>query len=433
MDSNPPAITSAADLAKLGPEVSGRIQGQWGFETFQGPTFTLRSSQSAQWTLVSADQKSLIAGHDVSVHLNSEAAVCVADVTVEDQQGKKLKTTHKLVNPSELQVDISLKDAVPGSLTMQVKQFGQAKADDIALKSYSEAGQLDSFAIDAGDHQGLLTGTHLEEVGGLEVSGIHFEPGEVKHAGNRDELQMSAPASTATSGLQSGEKQTAHVSLKDGRTLDVDTTVQSPRPKVALISKSIQADASGASAPIQLQSQDELPQNAQLSFSFKSQVPQAFSRDEMIEIATADESAHTVLSIADGTLTLQDSQTVLAVLDPVKSLGASAFGPLRFRPIGSNGGKGDWQPLATLVRLPKLQELRCPDTPDKDCTLSGSGLYLLDSVSTDPQFQQSTAVPDGFAGSSLTVPHPNGQDLYVKLRDDRSAVNKVDLPVLPEQ
>jgi hypothetical protein len=64
--------------------------------------------------------------------------------------------------------------------------------------------------------------------------------------------------------------------------------------------------------------------------------------------------------------------------------------------------------------------------------LSGSGLYLLDSISTDPQFQQSTPVPDGFAGSSLNVPHPNGGELYVKLRDDRTAVNKLDLPVQPE-
>jgi hypothetical protein len=60
-------------------------------------------------------------------------------------------------------------------------------------------------------------------------------------------------------------------------------------------------------------------------------------------------------------------------------------------------------------------------------------LYLLDSISTDPQFQQSMPVPDGFAGSTLKVPHPGGQDLYVKLRDDPSTVNKLDLPVLPEK
>ncbi|MGA2370174.1 MAG: hypothetical protein ABSG11_05870 [Candidatus Korobacteraceae bacterium] len=200
-----------------------------------------------------------------------------------------------------------------------------------------------------------------------------------------------------------------------------------------MISKTIQPHTPDASSPIQLQSDDELPQDAQLSFSLKSQVPQAFPRDESIEVASSDQSIHTVLSVADGTLLMQDSQTVLAVLDPLKSFGASAFGPLKFRPINADGKKGDWQPLVTLVRLPKLQELRCPDTPDKECTLSGTGLYLLDSVSTDPQFHQSTPVPDGFAGFALNVPHPSGQELYVKLRDDRSTVNKLDLPVLPAQ
>jgi hypothetical protein len=432
-DSHLPAAPAQADFAKLGPDVSATVHGQWGFESFEGPTFPLRTAQPAKWAVASADQSALIVGRDDTLHLHSDAAVCVSDVSVEDQQGKKLTTTHKLVNPSELRVDISLKDAKPGPLTMQVKQFGIEKAEDVALHTYSEAGHVAGFTINAGDHQGVLTGTRLDEVASLEIGGINFAPGTLTRAENEDQLQMSAPASADVSGLQPGKKQTAQVALKDGRTLDLDATVQPPRPKVTLIGKTIQPDTSAASSPIHLQSNDELPQNAQLSFSLKSQVPQAFPRDETVEVASADQSIHTVLSIADGTLLLQDSQTVLAVLDPLKSFGASAFGPLQFRPINADGEKGDWQPLVTLVRLPKLQELRCPDTPDKECTLHGSGLYLLDSVSTDPEFHQSTPVPDGFAGSALNVPHPNGQDLYVKLRDDRSAVNKLDLPILPAQ
>ena len=69
------------------------------------------------------------------------------------------------------------------------------------------------------------------------------------------------------------EKQTAHVSLKDGRVLDLAATVQPPRPKLSLISKNIQPDATTTSSAIQLEGQDELPQNAQLSFSLKTQVP----------------------------------------------------------------------------------------------------------------------------------------------------------------
>ena len=86
----------------------------------------------------------------------------------------------------------------------------------------------------------------------------------------------------------------------------------------------------------------------------------------------------------------------------------------------------------TLVRLPALKELRCPGAPEQHCTLQGTDLYLLDSVSIDAQFQQSVPVPDGFAGSTLSVPHPSGTELYLKLRDDRARINKVVLPVVPE-
>lgn len=429
---DPTTKLKPSNLAGLGPEVSGTLHGQWGFESFQGPTFALRTSQPAKWIVGSADETALIVGRDDTLHLHSEASACVDDVSIQDQQGKKLKTTYKVTSPNELQVEVSLKDATAELLTMSVKQYGLAKADNVALRSYAEAGHLNRFDIDAGDRSGVLKGTRLDEVAGLEMGGIRFAPAGLTRVDNEDQLQMSAPSSADTSSLAAGSKQSAHVTLKDGRVLELSSTVRQPRPKVTLISKSIQSNSSVTTA-IKLEGPDELPQNAQLSFSLKSEVPQAFPRGQTIEVATGDESIHTTLSLADGTLTLQDAQTVLAVLDPVRGLGPSAFGPLRFRPVDPNGEKGDWQPLVTLVRLPKLQELRCPEAMDEQCTLRGSGLYLLDSVASDPQFRQSTAVPDGFAGSTLNVPHPSGQELYVKLRDDRTAVNKVDLPVLPEE
>ncbi len=423
----------APELAKLPEEMSGTLRGKWGFDSFEGPTFHLRTAHSADWTLASADQSALIIGRDDTLHLKSDAAVCVDSVSVTSQQGKQLKATHKIVDHGELQVTVPLKGVAPGPLTMQVKQFGLPKPDEITLHSYAEAGHLDSFSIDAGDRQGVLKGTRLDEVASLKLSGIEFAPGSLNRAGNQDQLQMSAPASGDVSGLHVGESQTAQVTLKDGRVLELATTVQAPRPRVTLISKTIRQATSPAASAIQLGSDDELPQNAELSFSLKTQAPSTFPRDEKIEVATADNSVRATLSLADGSLMLQDSQTVLATLDPHKELGSSAYGPLLFRPVAAGGEKGDWQPLVTLVRLPTVEELRCPRAPDQQCKLRGSGLYLLDSVSSDPQFQQSTPVPDGFAGSELNVPHPNGPDLYVKLRDDPSAVNKLELPVLPEQ
>ena len=422
---------TATSLAALAEELSGTLRGSWGFEKLEGPTFTLRTSHAATWTVASADQTALVVGRDDTLHLKSAAAVCVDHVSVTGEKDAVVKSTNKFVAPDEVQLTLALKDVAPGPLTMEIKQFGLTGADKVTLHSYAEAGHLESFTIYAGDRDGVLKGTRLDEVAGLELSGVGFSPGALTRAGDQDQLRMAASPSADVSALKAGASLKASVKLKDGRTSELAVNVASPRPEVTLISKNIEAQQPASAAPIQLTNNDELPVNARLWFSLKTRVPQNFSRDEQIEIATQDGSVHAMLSVANGGLTMQDSQTVLAKLDPRKDLGAAAFGPLRFRAVAADGAKGDWQPLVTLVRLPTVQNLRCPQAADQQCTLQGSELYLLDAVSTDPQFQQSTPVPDGFAGSELNVPHPVGQDLYVKLRDDPAAVHRLELPVLP--
>ena len=125
---------------------------------------------------------------------------------------------------------------------------------------------------------------------------------------------------------------------------------------------------------------------------------------------------------------LQSAKVAVATLDPQKSLGVSAFGPLRFRRI-INGVSGDWRPLVTLVRLPKLTELDCPAASDAACTLTGVNLFLLDSISNDAQFTQPTNIPEGFTDQSIAIPHPQDGHLFVRLRDDPAVVNTVVLEV----
>jgi hypothetical protein len=47
--------------------------------------------------------------------------------------------------------------------------------------------------------------------------------------------------------------------------------------------------------------------------------------------------SYTVLSLADKNLSLLDSQAAVAVPEPLKSFGDSAFAPLRFRPMAADG------------------------------------------------------------------------------------------------
>ena len=414
---------------KLDAEVKGTLRGNWGFDSFEGPAYRLQNAHPAKWILASADETALVVGREDTVHFKSDGSACVESITLKNEQGKALNPTWSSARPDEVELKVPLKDESPGKLTMSVKQYGSAKADDVELRSYFEAARLDKFAIHAGDLQARLIGTRLDEVAGADLNSIRFTPAGLARVDNEDELGLSTEASDISS-LHPGDKIAARVTLKDGRVLKVDTVIDPPRPRVTLLSRTIQPGP--AVSAIQPGNPEELPQDGKLSFFLKAEVPQTFSRSRKIEVATVDASYSASLSLDDGTLIAQDAQTVMAVFDPLKSLGPSAFGPLHFRPVEGNA-KGDWQPLATLVRFPQLKELRCPESPDKPCTLYGSNLFLITAVASDPEFKRSAPVPVGFGEASFSVPRPEGASLYIKLRDDPSSVNPATLPVLPER
>ena len=411
-------------------ELSGTLRGYWGFDRFDGPTFSLRSPYGAEWLVASADASALIVGREDTLHLHSNSAACTEEVSLKNSQAKLVKADWKLPKPDDLEVQVPLKDATPGTITMLIKQHGEIKPNEVAVRTYAEAGHLEGFVFHAGDRNGILKGNRLDEVAGVDLGKIHFAPSGLTRAGQQDQLQLVSADPAADAALKPEENLTAHVLLKDGRTLDLATTVQAPRPKVALLSKSVQLGPTPTA--IRFGTEDVLPQDARLTFFLKSEIPDTFPHNEKIEVATSDSSFTTMLSLTDGSLILRDAQSVLATLDPSKSFGPSAFGPLRFRAVDSDGVKGDWEPLTNLVRIPTLKDIVCPDSPDKSCQLRGTNLFFIDSLASDPQFTRSHAVPADFTGPSLEVPRPNGTLLYLKLRDAPGVVNRVALPVLPE-
>jgi hypothetical protein len=61
--------------------------------------------------------------------------------------------------------------------------------------------------------------------------------------------------------------------------------------------------------------------------------------------------------------------------------------------------------------------------------LTGSNLFLAVSIAAGPEFENVTEVPPDFTGTQLSVPHPVGGVLYLKLRDDPATVQTLTLPV----
>ncbi len=420
--------TQTMQSAGLDGEVSGVLRGLWGFRSFDGPRFRLRTSRPAQWIVASRDASALIVGREDTLHLQSPEACCVSEVSLKDENGKSLPAEWKTAKPDELEVKVPLQNAAAGSLMMTVKQFGPQEADKIPLHTYSEAARLDAFSLHAGDVDGVLKGTRLDQVTSLEVNGLHFSADVLTRSHQQDELKLVTHDAAANTNLQAGEPIFIHVTLNDGRTLDLNSSVEAPRPRLSVLTRSVDLDQT-TSSTVRLGSEDQLPQDGRLNFFLKTQVPETFPPSEKVEVATADESFRVFLSVKDGNLTLQDSKTVFAVLDPMKLLGPSAFGPLKFRPVTADGIDGDWQPLTNVVRIPNLKAVRCVPASEKQCTLSGDKLFLIDAVSTDPDFANAVTVPDGFVEATLTIPSPKGKTLYIKLRDDPASVNTANVPL----
>jgi hypothetical protein len=420
--------TSALSTASLGDSIRGSLHGLWGFDEYNGPSFQLANAHAQAWQLNRGEEGALIVGREDTVHLLAGNVSCVEDVTLKDPTGKELKAEWKAVSPDVVELKLPLQTTRPGSMTLLVSQYGASQPQPVELHAFAEAGRLDSFVIHAGDAQGTLKGSRLDEVASVEIQGIQFVPGRLSTSQGADELPMVARDGQAATELKAGNAVLAKVTLKDGRVFGLTASVETPRPRVMLIGKSVQPSRSSSDSNIQLADENELPQDATLAFSVRAQSPAAFTRDVQIEVAAADASLSAALSLGNGGITLENAAVAVATLDPGKAFGPSAFGPLQFRVV-VGGATGDWQPLATLVRLPVLKELKCPSTPDLACKLSGSNLFLIDSVSTNPQFDHPVQVPDGFPGYALPVPHPTDGRLYVKLRDDASVVNSATLAV----
>jgi hypothetical protein len=413
--------TSGLVSADLGDSVQASLRGRWGFDSYDGPSFRLMNAHAVAWELAAGDAVSLIVGRQDTVHFRADSVSCIDGIMLKDPAGKELKAEWKAVKPNEVEVKLPLQEAQPGAMTLMVTQSGISQPQPIAIHAFSEAGRFEGFSIHLGDVQGVLKGSRLDEVASLSIGSLVFLPGELSTQSDTDELPMIAQDTQAVAALKPGHPVDAKVTLRDGRVVSLKASVEAPRPRIVLISKSVEPSPSSDSSNITL-IDSEVPQDATLIFSVRTQSPAAFSRDESIDIAATDQSFTTSLSVGNGGMTLENSHVAVVTFNPAKAFGSSAFGPLQFR-VNDKGVAGDWQPLADLVRLPALSDIKCPSAPELACKLSGSNLFLIDSVASDPQFLNPVQVPDGFLGSALPVPHPISGPLYLRLRDDPNVIN----------
>jgi hypothetical protein len=459
--------------------VTGTVQGKWGFDTYTGPTVQLQQLPGSNWTIVpppsdlrpdANDMSSgLIAGHTAQqLLLTSTGSACVHTITAHPNSAEAelsipFKPDPKADQPNLIALTLPLEhDVTPGDLHLSIQQYDQPKAEEVAARTFSEPAKVNSIELHAADKILLLSGIRLGEIAKLTLGDLTFLPApeasddiQPNDTAAPATLHFALPPNAPAPPTHLNDRLTANISLRDGRSLSMPLTVSAPRPVISLLSKSV---TPGGASDILLSNSDDLPLSSLLTFILKS--PDNFPRNAQIEIETVDGTLRAVLTLApSGGLLLQDPHTVVATLDPLRSFGPSAFGALRLRALypaknprhkdndtasqpaqlanqttsddDITSPASDWLPLVTLVRLPVFTQIQCPSEAAQPCTISGNNFFLLQAISTDPEFTDPVRVPDGYTGANLSIPHPAASTIFFKLRDDPNSVDSAQLTIPP--
>lgn len=431
-------VTARADRGgyRIGPDelpsafagsMRAQLLGTWGFAAFTGPEFLLQRPDGQPWKVV-GESDGLVVGRDNTVVLEGAAPSCVEEVLLRQGNGAPRPLDWKVQDGQRLSFTVPQAAANPGELRVELRYQGAKGPETVTLRARAEASRVDGFELHAGDTHGVLTGQRLDQVQSLVLGETEYRPDGLTREDALDRLRLVAQGSgpgnapgTARAAPEQGTADKAVIRLAGGRSLSLPVRVGAPRPQAELLGRTIYpGPVAPGSRALELGAGELLPDSGELVFSVKAAPGARFSARDGIEVAGGEGLVTVRLSAGKG-LTLESQQVLVARLKAA-DLPAGVFGPLRYRLIGGDM-TGDWMPLTTLARLPRIENLTCAKengagpAKTQPCTLTGRDLFLIEAASADAAFTQAANVPPGFTGSTLAVPRPVEGKLYLRLRD----------------
>ena len=400
--------------------ISGTVRGYWGFDPFSGPTLKFQLGAGHDWKLMT--ETSLLAGEDNQLTLTSDGIFCLQRALLLGDGANFTKASVMAPSASDqtnlLHLTLPMKGLAPGHYALMIEQYDGSKSS-IPLVAYASGTHLDAVTIHEGDRAAVVTGRGLEEVASLQVRHQRFLPEGSSNTSGALRL-------TTQNDVTIADGDSAEVTLKDGRRMTVAISVEEPLPVVSLVSVDAVPASTVDEFVVRLVSGQGIPLNSDLSFVIQSE--NMFPRSLSIEVATIDGSVSTMLSIANGSLILQDERTVVAAFSPLKVFGESGFGKLAMRPVAKDGTKGAWKELGTLIRTPKVTDIQCTYAGLSTCLVKGAHLFFVQSFSASKSFEHAVEVPMGFDETQFAVPAPlDRSTIYLKLRDDPSVMATISL------
>ena len=408
-------IEGSADLAVDETEPA-QLVGEWGFEGFKGPTFHLASPRAREWQIDAEDRMRVVAGREGVITARGEGA-CLAKIDLTDAGGHERAVPYLVGSDRALELRLPLEGIHAGTLTLTFTDQGPLPSAPVTLTAFQEPSRIDRAHLHVGDRSVTVEGQGLAQVSSIDAAGVRFD---AETDGPTDAKQLRLTVSGASPPIwTAGMSVKGTAQLHDGRAVPINIAVLPSRPQVHRLALSVRADPDPDSLPIHLGDPADLPSRATVTFSLQADSPNRFPSGVHLDAEAPEADAETRLELKGGGLTLIDSRTLIATLDLPKAFGAASFGPVRYR-IGAGEDLSDWLTLGHVVRLPSLRTPVCPDEIHLPCSLPGRELYLLESVSANPDGTAGVHLEPGFPGDSVLVPRPKDGHLYLRLRDDPS-------------
>jgi len=415
-------VSSGSGPAQTASTVRGTLRGYWGFRAFEGPTLTFQRSGGDNWRL--ADTNALSAGKDGRITLQGSDTACVSRITLTNPDGSSAPITFSPVanEPSAMSLKIPLQGKRPGPYSLVLQQYGIAMQRTLPVTVYSGDTHLDKVLISLTSDTATLFGKGLGNVLSMKVGDQVFSP--ETQAGDLDSIDLRP----SRSGIKP-DANSALVTLKDGRVIEVPAAAEDPSTMLKLVSLQPFAPPHNGELEVSLGSQKDIPLRSTLHFVVQS--VGIFPLSQSIEISTADGAMHATLNFHSESLILQDERTVVGSVDLYNAFGESAFGELRLRAVQGDGTSGSWVTLGKLVRLPHIKTVRCTDFDAPTCLIEGSDLFLSAAFSSTESFESQASVPTGFDEPTFVMSMPTSgrwTTLYMRLRDDPRVTATIRIP-----
>lgn len=402
--------------------ITGSVQGQWGFDEYDGPDLTVQQAPGKNWRVV--DGNTLVSGETAHLRLQGEGTACIQQITLTNNKDKSEIVSFGGSDATASGVDLTIPMVgfSAGTYSLVIQQYGAIRPDRLALTAYAGGTHFDHVVNHPDDGMVALFGQGGANVVSVALGGHVYTPIALQsNDHNRLELHESGRSSTASA------TDAAAVTLKDGRVMTVPVVAAGEGSALQLVSYDATPNHAKDEIEVELDSKKDIALNSRLSFVVQSKG--AFPRTQTIEVAVGDGTVQATLSINTDALILQDDHTAVGTLDLGKAFGASAFGVLRIRSVPGDGTFGSWIPLGTLVRRPHINAVRCSKVQEATCLIDGSRLFLALAFSAHADFSDPVSVPTGFNEPTFSMRVPaRAATLYVRLRDDPHSLARIRLP-----